>query len=704
MSESRAFAKEKDADGVLVLTLDVPDAKVNTLSKGVLEEFQWLMTETEADRSIKAIVLISGKPDNFIAGADIKEFLSIRSALEGETMSRAGHAFLDRLEALPVPVVAAIHGTCMGGGTETALACRYRIASDDQKTALGLPEVLLGLLPGAGGTQRLPRLIGLAKSLDLILTGRALKAPRALRAGLVDEVVPRSVLLHAAKKAALALAQGKLVPHRPGIGLGEKLLRPLIFSKARKSVIEKSGGHYPAPLEAIEIVRVGTATSLPEGLKLEAQAFGRLSVSEASRALVSVFFATQEIKKDAGYPEGTKGIVVQKLGVLGAGLMGAGIAGSAAEAGTPVRLKDTSLESLGRGLGHVRTLLEERRKRGSLSRLDLGRVMDRLSPSLDLSGFRRADLVIEAVFEDLEVKRQVLADVESATRETCVFASNTSSLPIAEIAAASRRPTRVVGMHFFSPVHKMPLLEVVVTPSTDAESLATAVTFGRRLGKHVIVVRDGPGFYTSRALAPYVNEAARLLDEGASVDDVDRAMLAFGFPVGPIALLDEVGIDVGGKVAKVMHHAFGERMSPPASMAKVLADGRLGRKNKRGFYTYGGKEKEVDRTVYALLPGGEERRPIDPRDVQDRLVFAFLNETVLCLQEGILRSPRDGDVGAIFGLGFPPFLGGPFRYLDHLGARFSVSMLEKLSARHGERFRPADLLVTMAKEGKSFHV
>jgi 3-hydroxyacyl-CoA dehydrogenase / enoyl-CoA hydratase / 3-hydroxybutyryl-CoA epimerase len=704
MSESRAFRKEKDADGVLVLTLDLPGEKVNKLSKSVLEEFQWLMTETEADRSVKAVVFMSGKPDNFVAGADINEFLGIRSALEGETMSRAGHAFLDRLEALPVPVVAAIHGTCMGGGTEAILACRYRIATDDPKTAIGLPEVLLGLLPGAGGTQRLPRLIGLARSLDLILTGRALKASRALKAGLVDEVVPKTVLLRAAKRAALALAEGKIVPRRPGIALGEKLLRPIIFGKARKSVLEKSGGHYPAPLEAIEVIRQGTATTLGEGLKIEAKAFGRLSVSEPSRALVSVFFATQEIKKDAGYPEGTKGIAVEKLGVLGAGLMGAGIAGSAAQAGAPVRLKDTSLESLGRGLAYVRGLLEERKKRGSLTRLELGRIMDRLSPSLDLRGFRRTDLVIEAVFEDLELKRKVLADVEAATRDTCVFASNTSSLPIAEIAAASRRPSRVVGMHFFSPVHKMPLLEVIVTPATDAESTATAVTFGRRLGKHVIVVRDGPGFYTSRALAPYMNEAARLVEEGASVADVDHAMLAFGFPVGPMALLDEVGIDVGAKVAKVMHEAFGERMSPPASMAKVLADGRLGRKNRRGFYTYGGKGKEVDPSVYALLPGGETRRAVDARDVQDRLLFAFLNEAVRCLQEGILRSPRDGDVGAIFGLGFPPFLGGPFRYLDHLGSRFSVELLEKLSARHGERYRPAELLVTMAKEGKSFHV
>jgi 3-hydroxyacyl-CoA dehydrogenase/enoyl-CoA hydratase/3-hydroxybutyryl-CoA epimerase len=703
MSATQAFRKEKDADGIVVLTLDVPGEKVNTLGKAVFAEFQALLAEAETDRSVKGIVFTSGKADNFIAGADINDFLTIRSALEGETMSRAGHAFLDRLEALPVPVVAAVHGSCMGGGTETILACRYRIASDDPKTAIGLPEVMLGILPGAGGTQRLPRLVGLARSLDLILSGRTLKASRARKAGLVDEVVPKSVLLVAAKRAALALAQGKLQPRRPGIGLGEKLLRPVIFAKARKSVLEKSGGHYPAPLEALEAIRRGTATSLAEGLKIEAQAFGRLSVSDVSRALVSVFFATQEIKKDAGYPPGTKGLEVKKLGVLGAGLMGAGIAGAAAEAGVGVRLKDTTLEALGRGLGYVRGLLDERQQRGGLTGLEVGKRMDRLSPSLDYAGFKRADLVIEAVFEDLELKRGVLRDVERETPERSVFASNTSSLPIGDIASASRRPSRVLGMHFFSPVHKMPLLEVIVTPHTDAESVATAVSFGRRIGKHVIVVRDGAGFYTSRALAPYVNEAARLVEEGALVEDVDRALLAFGFPVGPIALLDEVGIDVGSKVAKVMHQAFGERMAPPASMAKVLADGRLGRKSKRGFYTYDGGKKRVDESVYALLPGGGARQPRDAREIQDRLVFAFLNEAVLCLQEGILRSPRDGDVGAIFGLGFPPFLGGPFRYLDHLGPRFALEMLEKLQGRHGERFKPAEMLVGRAREGKGFH-
>jgi 3-hydroxyacyl-CoA dehydrogenase/enoyl-CoA hydratase/3-hydroxybutyryl-CoA epimerase len=311
--------------------------------------------------------------------------------------------------------------------------------------------------------------------------------------------------------------------------------------------------------------------------------------------------------------------------------------------------------------------------------------------------------VVEAVFEELELKRRVLAESEAATRAECVFASNTSSIPIREIARGCRRPARVLGMHFFSPVHKMPLLEIVVTPETSPDAIATAATFGRRLGKHVIVVRDGPGFYTSRALAAYMNEATWMLEEGASVEGLDRSMTAFGFPVGPLTLLDEVGVDVGAKVARVVHEAFGARMAPPPSMEKLLADGRLGRKARRGFYTYDGRTKRVDGSVYTLLPGGAARKPVQAAEAQERLVSAFLNECVLCLQEGILRSPRDGDVGAIFGLGFPPFLGGPFRHLDRLGARLVLERMERLRAHHGERFRPAPMLLDLAREGRTFH-
>ena len=703
MSAPGAFSQERDAEGVLVLTLDRPGEKVNTLDQGMIAEFAGILDEVERDGAVKAVVLRSGKPDGFIAGADIEDFTRIRSAEEGEALSRAGHAILGRVEGCRVPVVAAIHGACLGGGTELALACRYRVATDDPKTAIGLPEVMLGLVPGAGGTQRLPRLVGLAKALDLILTGRTLRAPRALKAGLVDEVCPAPILLAVARRAALGLAGGRLVPRRRGIPLGERLLRMVVFSKARASVLQRTGGHYPAPLAAVDLVREGTATSQAEGLKLEAKAFGQLAVSDVSQTLVQVFFATREIKKDAGYPEGTPAAEVRKLGVVGAGLMGAGIAGAAADAGVGVRMKDASNEALGRGLAYVQGVWEERLKRRRLTRLEVQQRTDRIAPTLDYSGLGRADLVIEAVFEDLELKRRVLAETEAATSEACVFASNTSSIPIGEIARGSKRPALVLGMHFFSPVHKMPLLEVVVTPETAAEAIATAVSFGRRLGKHVIVVRDGPGFYTSRALAAYMNEATWLLEEGAPIDGVDRALVAFGFPVGPLTLLDEVGIDVGAKVAKVMHRHFGDRMSPPPSMEKVLADGRRGRKAKKGFYTYDGRKKRVDAATYALLPPGAGRLALEPRAVQERLVYAFLNESVLCLQQGILRSPRDGDVGAIFGLGFPPFLGGPFRYLDHLGARFALDTMERLREAHGERYRPAPMLVDMAREGRTFH-
>ena len=698
------FTQEMTGEGILVLTLDVPGEKVNTLGRRMMAEFGELLSRLEARTAeVRGVVLRSGKPDGFIAGADIKDFTAIRSALEAETLSREGQALLGRLAALPMPVVAAIHGPCLGGGLETALACRYRVASDDPKTVVGLPEVMLGIIPGAGGTQRLPRLIGLRAALDLLLTGRSLKAPRALRAGIIDEVVPAPVLVEAARAAAIRLAGGTAPPAHLGITHTERLLRQVIFRKARESVAEKTGGHYPAPPAAIDVVEEGTAASLERGLEIEARRFGALAVSDVSRALVAVFLATQEIKKDAGYPEGTEAREVGKVAIVGAGLMGAGIAAGSVDAGAVVRLKDTTFEALARGLRHVHEGLEERRRRGSINRLESARRANRLSATIDTSGFGRADLVIEAVFEDLDVKRKVLAEVEEAVGAECVIASNTSSIPIADLAAGSAKPNRILGMHFFSPVEKMPLLEVVVTRETDAWATATAVSFGRRLGKHVIVVRDGPGFYTTRALSPYMSEAARLVEEGASVDDVDGAMKRFGFPVGPLALLDEVGLDVGAKVSGVLHKAFGERMRPPEGMTTVIESGRKGRKGGRGFYVYEGAKKRVDDSLYALLPRGLPSAAFAPREIQERLVFAFLNEAARCLEEGILRSARDGDVGAIFGLGFPPFLGGPFRYLDHLGPRFAAEVLDRLAARHGSRFAPAGILVEMGRDGRLFH-
>lgn len=689
-------------DGVLVVSLDVPGEKLNVLSLGLLEEFETLFQQIDKDDRLRGVVIMSGKPEGFIAGADIRQFVSVATAAEAVALAGKGHALLNRIEGSRVPFVAAINGVCLGGGTELALACAGRVASDDLKTSLGLPEVQLGLVPGMGGTQRLPRLVGLALSLDMILSARNLKATKALRAGLVDEVVPRSILEDRAAALAIALGSGKK-PQRPGISLLERLARPIIFSKAHSSVMAKTGGHYPAPLRAIEVIRDGTATSLAEGLEIEKRAFGELLVGDVSRALVNVFFATQDIKKAVPLPDPPPEI--SRICVLGAGLMGAGIAGIAADSGMRARMKDRDDASVARGLAYVRGIWDERRKRGSLTTREVEQRMDRVSVSTDYGGFRHADLVIEAVFEDLKVKQQVLMETEDATSTACVFASNTSSLPITDIAQNAKRKDLVLGMHFFSPVHKMPLLEIIETKDTARHATEVAVAFGRRIGKHVIVVSDGPGFFTTRALSPYMNEAAHLLEEGVAVEAIDKAMKDFGFPVGPITLLDEVGIDVGAKVQKILHHAFGARMEPPASMARLIADGRLGRKNAKGFYRYseGSKSKTVDPTVYQLLPSGAGQKKMDAKKIQERLFHAFLNESAYCLQEGILRKPVDGDIGAIFGLGFPPWWGGPFRAIDTLGARAVLDTLKRLQGEHGTRFDPAPLLGEYASSGRRFY-
>jgi 3-hydroxyacyl-CoA dehydrogenase / enoyl-CoA hydratase / 3-hydroxybutyryl-CoA epimerase len=442
------------------------------------------------------------------------------------------------------------------------------------------------------------------------------------------------------------------------------------------------------------------------GLREEARRFGGLTVSPECRQLASLFFATTSLKKDSGLPEGVSATArsVRKIGVLGAGFMGAGIAGVAVQAGTQVRLKDASLERLAAGWRAVRDVVRERLKKKQITRLQFDDTLSLIGSTTDYRGFANADIVIEAVFEDLAVKHQVLREVQAAA-PTAIFASNTSTIPIRDIASEATHPEQVLGMHFFSPVHKMPLLEVIVTPLTSAEATATAVQYGRQLGKTVIVVQDGAGFYVNRILAPYLNEAGRLLDEGAKIEDVDEALTSFGFPVGPITLLDEVGLDIAGKSGPIMAAAFGDRMLPSASLQRVVESGRVGRKARQGFYRYTeqGKRAGVDESVYAFTPAGSTRHTVLASDIQQRCVLAMLNEAVRCLQHGIIRNARDGDIGAVFGIGFPPFLGGPFRHLDTLGASAVVQQLDALNVRFPGRFEPAALLREMAATGRRFH-
>lgn len=708
--------------GVALVIIDSAGDAMNTLRADFAERLSEVLDRLENDSAVRALVFVSAKPDSFVAGADIHMLEQLHSAEQGSRLSRSGQAVLDRLERGPWPSVAAIHGACLGGGLELTLACRERVASSDPKTKLGLPEVQLGLLPGLGGTQRLPRLIGVQPALDLMLTGRHVDARKARRLGIVDEVVPESILVAVATERALRLAaepaKKTTLDALKGffdkeelteLALAENPLgRRVLFDQAKKKLGSKTHGKYPAPERILQVVKTGLERGARTGMEAEATAFGELCMSREARNLIQIFLATQELKKDRGVLDASvQAREVKRVGVLGAGLMGAGIAQlSAATAEVSVRLKDKDDAALARGLGYVRSLCDERVARRRSTPFEAARVLSRITATRDYSGFNAADLVIEAVYEDLELKRRMLAEVEAEGHPQAIFATNTSSLPIHAIAARARHPERVIGMHYFSPVHRMPLLEVVVTERTSAWVTATVVAFGKKQGKTVIVVRDGPGFYTSRILAPYLNEALYILSEGVAIESIDRALVEHGFPVGPIALLDEVGVDVASKVAGTLLEAFGARLRPPDLTRKLLETGRLGRKNSSGFYKYDEASKQgkrpADPFVYGAI-GLTPNRMMDSAEIVERCLLAMVNEAARCLDEGILRNARDGDVGAIFGLGFPPYLGGPFRYADSAGAQALTTRLARLAERHGERFEPAPGLKALAARRGQFH-
>ena len=703
-------------DEIAVVTIDMPDSAVNLLTRSVREEFGALLDRLERDPSVKAAVLLSGKPDVWIAGADLEELAAIPSADDAMRLVQQGHALVDRLERARTPFVAAIDGACIGGGLEVALACAYRIAAETPKTQLALREVQVGLIPGGGGTQRLPKLIGLRAALDMILTGRSVRPKRALQTGLVDEVVPpailRDIAVSRAQEIVAAGDRSRLLRRRPHAarGAAQRLLlddnpigRAVVFRQASQQTLGRTHGHYPAPLAALAAVRAGYGGSRERGFETEGRLFSEVTASDVAKQLIFLFFASNALKKD--HEAGARPIPVDKIGILGTGFMGAGIAAVAAERGIVVRFKDTDTGRVLKGLAAVRDVLRDRLTKRQITRQEYEDEMSLVVGTSEYTGFGNVPLVIEAVFEDLAVKQRVIAEVERVLPAGAIVASNTSTIPITRLAESSRGPERVIGMHFFSPVPKMPLLEVIVTPRTDAQVTATTVAVGMRLGKTVIIVHDSPGFYANRILAPYLNEAGKMLDEGAAIDAVDRALVAFGFPVGPITLIDEVGIDVAGKSGNILADAYGSRMAPSVSLQRVVAAGRFGRKGRKGFYIYSdaGKKLGVDPTVYSLLPTGAQRSVMGEEEIQHRSVLAMVNEAVRCLEEGVLEAPRDGDVGAVFGIGFPPFRGGPFRYIDTVGAPEVLRQLEELNDRFPPRFQPADLLLDMARKNARFY-
>lgn len=702
-----AFTLEKRDDGVAVLTMDVPGETMNTLKQAFGDEITAMLDEIEQDSSIKGVVLQSGKEGSFVAGADISMLAACTTAEDAEALSKGGQDVFNRIETMAKTFVAAIHGPALGGGLELALACHYRVCTDADITQLGLPEVQLGLLPGSGGTQRLPRLIGIQQAMKMMLTGSPARAKQAKKYGIVDDMVPQSILFDVAVEMA---KKAKPERSKPKLSMVNRMLeetafgRNTLFKQARKQTVAKTKGNYPAPECIIDCIETGMSDGMRDGLRVEARHFGDLVMSPESKQLRGIFFATTDMKKEQGV-DGVEPTKVKKVGVLGGGLMGGGIAYvTATKAKVPARIKDIRSEGIANAIRYSYDILNKRVKRKIMLKSKMQQQLALLTGATDYSGFGSADMVIEAVFEDLGLKQQMVADVEANCKETTIFASNTSSIPITQIAEKAARPENVIGLHYFSPVDKMPLAEVIAHEKTSDKTISTTVEFAKRQGKTPVVVKDGAGFYVNRILAPYMNEAACVLLAGEPIDHIDKSLVKFGFPVGPVKLLDEVGIDVGTKIIPFLVEQFGDRFVAPGAFDKVLEDDRKGKKNGRGFYSYEGKKpgKDVDESLYDLL-GISPQKSMSGDTIAERTVFMMLNEAARCLDEGVIRNARDGDIGAIFGIGFPPFLGGPFNYMDTLGLEHVVNRLTHYSETVDAKFAPADILVKMAEGGETFY-
>lgn len=702
---------EKSDDGILRVTIDRKDRPVNVLSRSIMEQLRELVQSIKSDSSVRGVLFQSGKPGVFIAGADITEFEDLTDKSAAEEVSTFGQRVFQEMEDLGVPTVALISGACLGGGLEFALACRYRVASSHEKTKLGLPEVQLGLLPGWGGTVRLPRQIGLIDALPLVLSGRQLGGFQARSKGVVHEVVPDEALNSVGEKilkthdefgSALKLFRKSKKPGWQKFLEGTSVAQKFALKKARQQVMSKTHGHYPAPLMIIETFQKGLGADDKGKFKLEAAGVSELAANPVTRECIRLFFLSEEAKKP---PEELRATFdtkeLKQAAVIGAGAMGAGIALLLARKGIATRLKDIKPEFVARGVKTVRDLLSKDTKRKKLTKRQAEEIFDRLSPATDYRGLKNADVVIEAVVEVPDIKRQVFAELAEATNPETVLATNTSSLLVSDVARDVPHPERVVGLHFFNPPHQMPLVEVIRTEQTSDEALAKAFAVVQRLGKTPVVVGDCAGFLVNRLLGPYMNEAGFLLAEVSDPMEIDKAAVDFGMPMGPLALSDLVGLDVAAHVADNLYAAYGERMKPAAiwGALKLLRE-KLGSQPK--LLTKDGRnvQESVLRSIAELrkTSGSTSHSQFSREAITERLVFPVINEAAICLAEGVARRSEDIDLSMVFGTGFAPFRGGPLRYAQRIGIQKVVDGLQELSKTH-PHLAPSDALIDFARRG-----
>jgi 3-hydroxyacyl-CoA dehydrogenase/enoyl-CoA hydratase/3-hydroxybutyryl-CoA epimerase len=680
-------------------SMTVLDVETLTDAKDVIGEVKKLTDE----KKLKGLIFFSHKDSCFIAGADIKLIGTFKTDTEAAQGAEQGQIIYNMIEDLPIPTIVAVHGPCLGGGMELALACDEIIASNDPKTVFGLPEVKLGLIPGFGGTFRMPKKIGLPNSLDLILSGRFLKADKAKKMRLVEGVYPKERLLEMAVKHL-----GKKA-HKPKIPFNEMVLdnpigRKIVFSKARDGVMKITKGFYQAPLKILEVMEDNFNKGRTSYLAKEAEAFGELASSDQSKNLQHLFFLMEGAKKYPG-PKSSKTVPNLKRGAaLGAGTMGGGIAWLMAENGMMPLMKDISMASLELGLKQSSSNFYKNVQRRKMSQDDFERKQRSITPTLDYKGFKKMDLVIEAVVENLDLKKKVFTELEKNVSDDCIIVSNTSSLKIADMAIAFSKPQRFAGLHFFNPVNKMPLVEVVSHDGAAPETLEALYNWVLKTKKTPVLVKDGPGFLVNRILIPYINESSYLLEEGVDFEQVEKACLNFGMPMGPGRLLDEIGIDVAEKVGKILYGYLGDRAKPNTLAEKVTKTGLLGKKSSKGFYLYDekGKETGLNPDAISLLP--KEKKAMSENDIQMRVILPMINEASIILDEGLVSTPGDVDLSLIFGIGFPPFRGGLLRFADAQGLGNIVSKMNEFAKSvSAERYATSSYLKKLADQGSTFY-